>query len=218
LGNADATACPNGVPSGAQVDVALILAAVNNALNGCGGSLVHPEVLFQVQPIGLSTFSVDELDAGGVQHTFPEGTTFTAVSSFDFYLENAAPPYTGTFTLVSGGDIVVTLFVRGPTEAHAFIGETSASSGITQVKVSSGPTSPATPAPQEIRFDVCVPLPTSATCSTTGDAGVFGLPIIGSVGDASETQLLNGVTPSIYFLESAQDSVNAVFRLAPTTG
>jgi predicted outer membrane repeat protein len=35
LGNADATACPNGIPSGAQVDVALILTAVNNALNGC---------------------------------------------------------------------------------------------------------------------------------------------------------------------------------------
>ena len=38
LGNADATACTNGIPSGAQVDVALILTAVNNALNGCGGS------------------------------------------------------------------------------------------------------------------------------------------------------------------------------------
>jgi hypothetical protein len=38
LGNADATACPNGIPSGAQVDVALILTAVNNALHGCGGS------------------------------------------------------------------------------------------------------------------------------------------------------------------------------------
>ena len=35
LGNADATACPNGVPSGAQVDVALILTAVNHALDGC---------------------------------------------------------------------------------------------------------------------------------------------------------------------------------------
>jgi hypothetical protein len=35
LGNADATACPTGIPSGAQVDVALILTGVNNALNGC---------------------------------------------------------------------------------------------------------------------------------------------------------------------------------------
>jgi len=36
LGNADATACPNGIPSGVlQVDVVLILTAVNNALDGC---------------------------------------------------------------------------------------------------------------------------------------------------------------------------------------
>jgi hypothetical protein len=37
LGNARPSACPNGVPSGAEVDIALILQAVNNALNGCGG-------------------------------------------------------------------------------------------------------------------------------------------------------------------------------------
>jgi hypothetical protein len=35
LGNADLLACPRGVPSGAQVNVALIIQAVNNALNGC---------------------------------------------------------------------------------------------------------------------------------------------------------------------------------------
>jgi predicted outer membrane repeat protein len=35
LGNADAAACPNGLPRGAAVDVALILQAVNSALNGC---------------------------------------------------------------------------------------------------------------------------------------------------------------------------------------
>jgi hypothetical protein len=37
LGNADVPACPHGVPSGDQVDVALILRAVNNALSGCAG-------------------------------------------------------------------------------------------------------------------------------------------------------------------------------------
>ena len=37
LGNARPSACPNGVPSGAEVDIALILQAVNNALNGCVG-------------------------------------------------------------------------------------------------------------------------------------------------------------------------------------
>lgn len=37
LGNAQPAACPNGVPSGAEVDIALLIQAVNNALGGCGG-------------------------------------------------------------------------------------------------------------------------------------------------------------------------------------
>ena len=37
LGNAQPSACPHGVPSGAEVNVALILQAVNAALDGCGG-------------------------------------------------------------------------------------------------------------------------------------------------------------------------------------
>jgi len=35
LGNAQAAACPHGVPSGGNVNVAVIIQAVNNALNGC---------------------------------------------------------------------------------------------------------------------------------------------------------------------------------------
>jgi hypothetical protein len=35
LGNAQPSACPHGVPSGTEVDIALIIQAVNNALNGC---------------------------------------------------------------------------------------------------------------------------------------------------------------------------------------
>src|SRR5262249_32317924 len=35
LGNAQPSACPSGIPSGTQVDIALILEAVNNALSGC---------------------------------------------------------------------------------------------------------------------------------------------------------------------------------------
>jgi hypothetical protein len=38
LGNAQASACLHGVPSGADVDVGLIIQAVNAALNGCGVS------------------------------------------------------------------------------------------------------------------------------------------------------------------------------------
>jgi hypothetical protein len=37
LGNAQPSACPHGVPSGAEVNVALIIQAVNNALTDCGG-------------------------------------------------------------------------------------------------------------------------------------------------------------------------------------
>jgi cysteine-rich repeat protein len=37
LGNAQPSACLHGVPSGAEVNVALIIQAVNVALNGCGG-------------------------------------------------------------------------------------------------------------------------------------------------------------------------------------
>jgi len=36
LGNAQPLACPEGIPSGAEVDVALIIRAVNNALDSCG--------------------------------------------------------------------------------------------------------------------------------------------------------------------------------------
>ena len=35
LGTADASACPDGIPSGTSVDITLIVQAVNNALNNC---------------------------------------------------------------------------------------------------------------------------------------------------------------------------------------
>jgi DNA-binding beta-propeller fold protein YncE len=36
LGTAEASVCPRGIPTGAKVNVALIIQAVNTALNGCG--------------------------------------------------------------------------------------------------------------------------------------------------------------------------------------
>ncbi len=41
LGSANASACPNGIPSGG-VDISLIIQAVNNALNGCPGGPTPP--------------------------------------------------------------------------------------------------------------------------------------------------------------------------------
>lgn len=37
LGNAEPSTCPHGLPSGAAVDIALIVRAVNNAQSGCSG-------------------------------------------------------------------------------------------------------------------------------------------------------------------------------------
>ena len=37
LGTAQPSACASGVPSAAEVNVALIIRAVNNALSGCAG-------------------------------------------------------------------------------------------------------------------------------------------------------------------------------------
>jgi photosystem II stability/assembly factor-like uncharacterized protein len=37
LGSVEPAACPSGVPDGAEVDIALIIRAVNNALHDCGG-------------------------------------------------------------------------------------------------------------------------------------------------------------------------------------
>jgi hypothetical protein len=37
LGTAEPSACPSGIPIGAQVNIALLVKAVNNALNGCSG-------------------------------------------------------------------------------------------------------------------------------------------------------------------------------------
>jgi hypothetical protein len=36
LGNVDVSACQAGVPTGVDVNITLIVQAVNNALNGCG--------------------------------------------------------------------------------------------------------------------------------------------------------------------------------------
>ena len=35
LGDADASACESGIPTGADVNITLIVQAVNNALDGC---------------------------------------------------------------------------------------------------------------------------------------------------------------------------------------
>jgi hypothetical protein len=200
----------------------IVATLLSTLIGGCGTSgsspTIYPEVQFEVDPNPAPvTFRVDELVAGGVQHTFPADMVFSATGPFFFYVENAPPPYSGTFTLLSGANIHVKLFVPGTTEVHEFNAYTDAPE-ITEATVSSGPSSGATPATQEIRFDVCVPSLTPGTCFTSGDEGVSSLPFSGSLGDAFQTHLVNAFTPSIYFLQGARDNVDAVMRLSPVTG
>jgi len=205
-----------------SVAVAVFLGALGG---GCGttgsGPIVYPEVQFLVKPApGPVTFTVNELDVGGVRHTFPAGTSFTASSVFYFYFENAPPPYSGTFTLESGGTITVILAVTPgglPEVSDTASGPGSVVTLSTGVSPSPPPATPIPPT-QEVRFDVCVPLLTPGTCFTEGDSGIFGLPFTGTVGDAFQTHEVSGSTPSIYFLEGAQENAGADLRLTPMSG
>lgn len=172
----------------------------------------YPEVRFRVRPSGTAKFTA-ALRTNGILHSFPAGTTFTATSNFDFYLEGAAPPYGGTFTLTpdSPGGFEVVLTVTGQSEQTA-----AADAAHPEAVV--GSTAPATPPSSETRFHVCLPLQDFSTCFGSSDPGVFGVTFNGSVGDPYNTYILFGTTPSIYYLEGARETVNGVFALQPSTG
>ena len=58
LGNAPSSMCSHGIPSGADVDVALIIRAVTNALNGCGPiSTPSPTATPRQTPMATATFT-----------------------------------------------------------------------------------------------------------------------------------------------------------------
>jgi hypothetical protein len=198
--------------------VGALLAAV--AL-GCGTSgskpTAPPEVRFRVRPSGLTRFSV-VMVTNGVKHEFP-GTVFTASSDFDFYFENTAPPYGGTFTvepdnLGNYGDLEVILSVTGETDQTVSADHTTHAATVeTVVGTVKGGVQPT----QEVRFETCVPLPPSTSC-TAADDPVFGLPMNATLGDPFSSHVSFGTAPNIYFLDAARDSVHAVFALQPSNG
>lgn len=200
-----------------------------------------PEVHFAVQPQqgGQTVFTVDELIASGVTHNL--GQSFVATSTFEIILENAAPPYHAVFSRPAcdqppcAADITVTISViaqTGQTQVSdmTFPGKDSAvldcvptmgvAPGVQCMGGGMPPTTPpaGTPPPTpgtptvEARFDVCAPSPNATTCFTATDSGIFGIAFSGTIGDLFTTHLLNGTTPSIYFLEDPSHSINAVFR------
>lgn len=204
----------------------------------CGQSgsdpVQFPEVRFEVHPAGQSTFRVDSLIASGVSHSSVVGQEFTATSSFNFVLENAAPPYVGSFTLTSGDQITVTLSVIGQFGQTQVSDATAVGKPTATVVTCTASTNPPTnnppgcsvptnppPSNPEARIDVCAPFTVPGSCSTTsttGDVGAFGVLFSGTLGDLFTSHVLIGATPTIYFLEAPQDSVNAVFVRQVITG
>lgn len=182
---------------------------------GCGTSgsdpTTFPEVRFRVRPSGTARFTA-ELITHGVKHSFPSGTVFTANSDFDFYLEGAAPPYGGTFTLApdSPGNLEVVLTVTG-------FSDQTVTADVAHPAVV-GTVTAASPPSLEVRFHLCLPLADFSSCFGPSDPGLFGVAFSGSVGDTLNTHLVFGRTPSIYYLEGARDTANGVFALLPSTG
>lgn len=150
----------------------------------------------------------------GVKHEFP-GTVFTISSDFDFYFEKTAPPYGGTFTvepdnLGNYGDLEVILSVTGETDQTVSADHTTHAAVVGTVTDGAQPT-------QEIRFEICVPLPPSTSCTAANDP-VFGLPMNATLGDPFTSHVSFGTAPSIYYLDAARDSVHGVFALQPANG
>jgi len=204
---------------------------------GCGqtGSdpLLFPEVHFRVFPAGQATFHVDALSSGGASYTSVIGQQFTATAAFDFVLENAGPGFRGVFEVdpSTGDQITVTLAViclGGQTQVSDSTGPGKPTATVSIPFVRGAACNPGAPPPDtgvspppsnpEVRIDICAPLPNLTTCSTTSKDQSFGVLFTGSLGDPFTSHLTSGSTPAIYFYQSPQQNINAVFTRAPLTG
>ena len=205
--------------------VAVALAAVA-ALAGCGTSGSDPtefaEVRFIVEPSagGLAQFTVTSLIDGGLTHPSFTGQQFSITAPFTLALLNAPLPFSASFQQIGTAPIAVTSVVSGQSQTGP-IPSTGPNSVVTMQ--GGGSSSTPIPASPEIYFTVCAPLPGSSSCLTPDDGGIGGIGFSGTVGDAFTTHLLPNAcsttggaqpctaTPSIYFIEDARDSINAVF-------
>jgi len=161
---------------------------------GCGTSgtnpVEFPEARYRILPLGPTRFRVDSLIGGGLTHPSLGGQEFTAFSEFTIVLENAAPPYSGSFTRTGNGEMTVILSSTGASD----VSDTTFGGAHPQAVVVNGAPAQsvldATAPNPEIRFDVCSPSTNFQTCFTPGESGVFGVGFSGVLGDASTTHLL----------------------------
>jgi len=219
---------------------ALAVSVLALAIGGCGESgsnpLLFPEAIFSVTQSGGGVFAVDFVDGGGVRHMFPANAQFSGASTFTFHVLGAPTPFNGRFERISGGDMEVGLTVTeqpsvGPLFSTNLPGccqttgqgcqsctadadcPSPGGGSCVQTLDIPGPGPALVPrASSDVRVDVCAPSPGTSSCSLNGDAGVFGQPFSGTIGDQFTTHLVNGGAPSVYFLTSARDSLSAVLR------
>ena len=216
---------------------ALLLVFAVCGICGCGqtGSdpLLFPEVHFTVFPAGQATFRVSALSSGGASYTSVIGQQFTTAAAFEFVLENAGPGFRGVFEVdpTTSDQITVILSVicgGGQTQVSDATGPGKPTAIVSIPFVAAAPCNPGAPPPDtgvppppsspEVRFDICAPLPNLTSCSTTTIDQSFGVLFTGSLGDPFTSHLTSGSTPAIYFYQSPQQNINAVFTRAPLTG
>jgi hypothetical protein len=207
---------------------------------GTSGSnpLPLPEVHFLVTPVGSpANFRVDSIVTGGIRHPSIESQEYDGITdSIDFVVEGANPPYSASFTRTSavGHEIRVELsFDPAAGLGGDLVDSKVTSATVDHVTVLSAPGPvPRLPA-LETRVDVCSIASGSPSCLTTDtigkqpvtDPGAFGPIFSGTIGDAFGTHVITGPlrcmgitctnvlpsSPTIYFLEGAQESVTAVY-------
>ena len=188
------------------------------SLAGCGTSgskpFFFPEIQFQVTPLGGPTsFKVLGLTTGNTIHTFPADQEFQVNGTFSFFLEQAKPPWTGTFQRTGSNEIQVTLLETANTMQ---VKTTTADNPTITLVLGGGGGPPGTPTRgnPEVRFDACalnVEIPTCADAANIPDALLFGRGLNASVGDPAVTRLMTGTAPAILFFEGATDSALGVF-------
>jgi len=201
---------------------AVCIAAVTLCAHGCGTSGSKPiffaEVIFEIAPSagGEAQFTVESISAGGVKHDVPE----TLTAPFNIVLENAAPPYEARFKRAGSEEISVHL-IRIPATGLIETQVTDSTDAgkdtaiVTATEPDAVAVTPGIPNP-EVRINVCAPFDQVSGCFP--GEGTNGLPFAGTLGDAFITRLIvasaafSPMTPSIYFLEGARDSVSAVLR------
>jgi len=196
-------------------------------LGACGTSghdrPQYPEVRFKIEPVGGGSanfrFLLDALFANDRYEIYLTGTEFVATGPFHIVLENAQTAYGGRFTRGDGSpDLNVTLSLVSAASQTSVSDSTLGQKDTASVAIGGAPPDPGDRDTSEVRFHICVPSPDSDACFSDTGSGTPGIPFTGTIGDAFSSHLINGTTPSVYFLQGAKDTVNAAITRLGSTG